>query len=141
MKKLTLSSLVLILLLLAPAGAQIKRTTTVTPNPEDEAPTKLSRFQMVIFTKGAKWATTSNEERGRIFKQHLENSLALYEDGKLAIAGPFGDDTDLVGIFVFRTGSAEDAKMWTNTDPAVAAGLLKPEMHPWWSQDIFKKAK
>jgi uncharacterized protein YciI len=51
-----------------------------------------------------------------------------------------GDDTDLAGIFVLRASSAAEAKTWVDADPAVKAGLFIAEMHPWWSEDIFKKA-
>jgi uncharacterized protein YciI len=101
---------------------------------------KLVQFQMAIMKKGPKWETTSAEERGRIFQQHLANVLSMHDAGKIAIAGPFGDDTNLVGIFIMRTASADEARTWVDGDPAVQAGLMAPEMHPWWSEDIFKKA-
>lgn len=94
---------------------------------------------MAILRKGPKWATNSEADRGKILQQHLANILSMYESGKMAVAGPFGDDTDLAGIMIMRTASADEAKSWVDADPAVAAGLLTPEIHPWWSQDIFKK--
>lgn len=100
---------------------------------------KLVQFQMAIMKKGPKWDTTKDEERGPILQQHLANVLSLYKSGKLAVAGPFGDDTNLVGIFIVRTASADEAKSWVNDDPAVKAGLMAHEFHPWWSEDIFKK--
>jgi len=104
-----------------------------------DAGNKLAHFHMSIFSKGPKWATTSAEERGRILQQHLANVLSLYESGKLAVAGPFGDNTNLVGIFIIRTASAEQAREWIEDDPAVKAGLMAPEIHPWWSEDVFRK--
>jgi uncharacterized protein YciI len=100
---------------------------------------KLVHFQMAIFTRGPKWETTPAEGRGPILQQHLANVLSMYESGKLAIAGPFRDDTNLVGIFIVRTASADEARGWLETDPAVKAGLMAPQIHPWWSEDIFKK--
>jgi uncharacterized protein YciI len=100
---------------------------------------KLIQFQMAIMKKGPKWDTTRDEERGPILQQHLANVLSMYKSGKLALAGPFGDDTNLVGIFILRTASADEAKSWVNDDPAVKAGLMAPEFHPWWSEDVFKK--
>jgi len=105
--------------------------------PKDEH--KLVQFQMAIFVKGPKWKTTSAEDRGRVLQQHLASVLSLYESDKMAVAGPFGDDTNLIGIFVMRTTSAAEAKAWVDADPAVKAGLMVPEMHPWWSEDHFKK--
>ena len=42
-------------------------------------------------------------------------------------------------VYVFRAKTAEEAKTWAMADPAVAAGHLIAEMHPWWSEDIMKK--
>src|SRR5437016_4360459 len=101
---------------------------------------KLVQFQMAIMKKGPAWASTKEPERNQIRQQHLANVLSLLESGKAVITGPFGDDTDLAGIFILRASSTAEAKSWVDADPAVKAGLLVPEMHPWWSQDIFKKA-
>jgi uncharacterized protein YciI len=100
---------------------------------------KLVQFQMAIMKKGPKWDTAKDSERGPILQQHQANVLSMYKSGKVAIAGPFGDDTNLAGIFVVRTASADEAKSWVNDDPAVKAGLMAPEFHPWWSEDVFKK--
>ena len=107
--------------------------------PKSEAHPKLVQFYMAILKKGPKWATTSDDDRSRILKQHLGNVLSMLDSGKAIIAGPFGDDSDLAGIFILRTRSPDEAKAWVDSDPAVKTGLLIPEMHPWWSEDIFKK--
>jgi len=101
---------------------------------------KLVQFQMAIMKKGPAWASTKEPERNQIRQQHLANVLSLLESGKAVITGPFGDDTDLAGIFILRASSTAEAKSWVDADPAVKAGLMVPEMHPWWSEDIFKKA-
>src|SRR5262249_10876255 len=101
---------------------------------------RMVQFQMAILKKGPKWNTTTAEDRGAILKQHLGNVISLLDSGKAVIAGPFADDTDLAGIFILRAASADEARSWVDADPAVKAGLLVPEMHPWWSEDIFKKA-
>jgi len=103
-------------------------------------PPKLVQFQMAILKKGPKWNATSVQERNSILHQHLRNIVALLNSGKAIIAGPFADDADLAGIFILRAKSGEEAKAWVDADPAVKAGLLTPEMHPWFSQDIFQKA-
>jgi uncharacterized protein YciI len=63
----------------------------------------------------------------------------MLDSGKAVIAGPFGDNTGLAGIFILRSTSPEEAKTWVDIDPAVKAGLFVAEMHPWWSEDIFRK--
>lgn len=104
-----------------------------------EPPSKLVQFQMALLRKGPKWAEAQTPESQKILHQHLVNILALLNSGKAVIAGPFGDDTDLGGIFILRASSVEEAKAWVGADPAVKAGLYVTEMHPWWSEDIFKK--
>ena len=101
---------------------------------------KLVQFQMAILKKGPQWTTMPETEKNQVLHQHLRNVISLLESGKAVVAGPFGDDSELGGIFIFRAASTEEAKSWADADPAVKAGLIVPEMHPWLSEDIFKKA-
>lgn len=101
---------------------------------------KLVQFHMALLKKGPKWEGTPAAERNKIMQQHLANVISMLDSGKAVIAGPMGDDTDLAGIFILRAQSAEEAKTWVDADPAVKSGLFTAEMHPWWSEDIFKKA-
>src|SRR5438270_1684700 len=101
---------------------------------------RLVQFQMAIMKKGSKWDSTKEQERNQIRQQHLANVLSLLDSGKAVITGPFRDDTDLAGIFILRASTAAEAKSWVDADPAAKSGLMVPEMHPWWSEDVFKKA-
>ncbi|WP_157593110.1 YciI family protein [Rufibacter tibetensis] len=51
-------------------------------------------------------------------------------DGKLTLAGPFLDNGDVRGIFIFNVNTIEEAEV----DPAVKAGRLIMESHPWYGQ-------
>ena len=95
---------------------------------------------MAILKRGPNWESTKAEDRNSILQQHLKNVLSLLDSGKAVIAGPFGDKSDVAGLFIFRTASADEARSWVDADPAVKAGLITSEMHPWFSEDIFKKA-
>jgi uncharacterized protein YciI len=101
---------------------------------------KLVQFQMAIVRKGPQWEATKADQRNQIMLQHRDNVISLLDSGKAVLAGPFADDTELAGIFVLRAQSPAEAKGWMDADPAVKAGLLMPDIHPWWSEDIFKKA-
>ena len=114
-------------------------TPLIAARQKEEPKTKLVQFQMALLKKGPKWTGTQTPETQKILHQHLVNVLAMLDQGKAVVAGPFGDDTDLAGIFILRASSAEEAKTWVDADPAVKAGLFVAEMHPWWSEDIFKK--
>ncbi|MDX6497849.1 MAG: uncharacterized protein QOG23_1109 [Blastocatellia bacterium] len=108
--------------------------------PKEEPKPKMVQFQMALLRKGPKWDGTAELQRKQILQQHFANVMSLLDTGKAAVAGPMGDDTDLVGIFILRAASTAEAKTWVEADPAVKAGLFVAEFHPWWSEDIFKKA-
>ena len=55
------------------------------------------------------------------------------ESGALLIAGPFGDDGDMRGVVIYDVGTKAEADSIINGDPAVKAGRLAIEVHPWWA--------
>jgi len=71
--------------------------------------------------------------------QHIASVMTMLDSGKAVIAGPLGDEGEIAGIFIFRAKSAEEARAWAESDPAVKAGFFTAEMHPWWSEDVMKK--
>src|SRR6266567_1769439 len=104
-----------------------------------ESQHKMVQFQMAILKKGPEWTTMKPDLRNQIMLQHRDSVAALLSSGKIVIAGPFSDNTDTAGIFVLRVPAAE-ARTLVDADPAVKAGLMTAEMHPWYSEDIFQKA-
>ena len=88
-------------------------------------------YYLGFLKRGAKFSPEDSPERQRIQEAHLKNIGRLHEMGKLVAAGPFLEDTDLRGIFVFKTSSMEEANELTNTDPAVQAGRLRIELYEW----------
>jgi uncharacterized protein len=65
-------------------------------------------------------------------KKHMENIFRMAEKGQLLMAGPFADDGEVRGLYLFNTSDVEEARQWTSTDPAIAAGRLSMELHPWY---------
>lgn len=68
----------------------------------------------------------------QIQKGHMENINRLAESGKLVLAGPFLDNGDVRGIYIFNVSSVEEAQALTATDPAIQSGRLIMELHPWY---------
>lgn len=67
-----------------------------------------------------------------IMAGHLDNIMRMADEGKLVVAGPFMDDTELKGIYIFNVATIEEAKALTETDPAIQSGRLIMELHPWY---------
>ena len=63
---------------------------------------------------------------------HMANINRMAEEGKLVLAGPFLDGGDIRGIYIFDVRTVEEAKALTETDPAIQAGRLVMELHPWY---------
>lgn len=72
------------------------------------------------------------EKAAALQRSHLDNIHRLAQEGKLILAGPFTDDGELRGIYLFKTSDLEEARRLTETDPAVQAGSLILELHPWY---------
>ena len=68
-----------------------------------------------------------------IQKGHMDNISRMSKDGVLSIAGPFGGDGELRGIFIFNVKTKEEAEKLTAEDPAVKSGRLVAEVYEWWS--------
>ncbi len=91
----------------------------------------MKKYVMAFLKSGSK-RDQDAATAAKIQQEHMANIMKLAEEGKLVLAGPFMDGGELRGIFVFNTESVEEAKKWTETDPAVQSGRLEMELHPWY---------
>jgi len=101
---------------------------------------------VMAFLKSGPNRSEDKETRSKLQRAHLDNITRLAEEGKLVLAGPFLDDGDIRGIYVFNVESIEEAEQLTNSDPAIQAGSLIMELHPWYGSaalvqinDLHKK--
>lgn len=90
------------------------------------------RQYVLVFLKKGPNRLTDSLARVKLQKAHLENIGRLAKMGKLILAGPFMDNQEIRGIYLFAVSSVEEAKELTQTDPAVKAGSLIMELHPWY---------
>ena len=102
---------------------------------EEQKPPQLVTYYLGLLYKGPV-RTQSADESAKIQSAHLQHLESLYKQGILLIAGPMGDDGDLRGIVVLKVKSLEDAQALVNNDPAVKAGRLRVELHPWMSESL-----
>jgi uncharacterized protein len=72
-------------------------------------------------------------------KAHMANIRRLADEGKLILAGPFLDGGEIRGIYLFDVPTIEEARELTATDPAIQAGRLEMELHPWYGSAALMK--
>jgi uncharacterized protein YciI len=113
---------------------------SITPAQDKKDPEfKLIEFHMALLKRGPKWEPTHTKGAGSFQSAHGAYALSMLESGKAVIAGPLADDGEILGVYILRAKSGEEAKSWVDDDPGVKAGHLTAEMLSWWSEDVMKK--
>lgn len=91
----------------------------------------MKKYVIAFLKKGPNRDLEEAEAQG-LQAAHMENIGRMAEAGKLVLAGPFLDDGDLRGIYIFDVASIEEAEALTNSDPAIQAGSLVMELKEWY---------
>ncbi|AXT18721.1 hypothetical protein D7030_06200 [Flavobacteriaceae bacterium AU392] len=91
----------------------------------------------IAFLKSGPNRNQSEEETAKLQEAHLAHLSKMYEMGYADISGPFGDESDILGITIYNTPTLKMADSLANLDPMVKAGRLVIEMHPWWAGKGF----
>ncbi len=97
----------------------------------EQLPPGMTRYYMVFLRRSGK---PKPPDLDRIMEGHMANIRRLAAEKKLLLAGPFMDQSgtgSLAGVFIFAAGSLDEARRWTETDPAVVAGRFTFEVVPW----------
>lgn len=102
--------------------------TTTQPKPIEQ----IRKYYFVMLTKGPKRdqdsVTAINIQKG-----HIANIDKLYYEGKIKVAGPFGESGDWQGIFIFDCATKEEVEKLLQTDPAISSGRLNFIVKPWYT--------
>ena len=117
--------------LLCKVGDVVAQNDTKEKNPAQQ----IRKYWFVMLTKGVN-RTQDSVTANKIQEGHLANITRLYKEGKIKVAGPFGDDGNWRGIFIFDCETQAEVEKLLNTDPAIAAGRLSYEVHPWYTAPI-----
>lgn len=145
-----MKKLILIALLGLTVSAHAQTLPASKPNPEYDAALaqKLGADDygmhkyVIAFLKTGPVKIDDKAKLAEIQKAHLRNIGKLADAGKLVVAGPFMDEGDVEGIFIFDTASVDEARALTNTDPAIKAGVLVMELRPFYcSAALIEVAK
>ncbi|MBL8008351.1 MAG: hypothetical protein JNJ56_12540 [Ignavibacteria bacterium] len=87
---------------------------------------------VMAFLKSGNTSMKDEDEVNKLQAEHMKNIIRLAEEGKLILAGPFMDNQEIRGIYVFNVQTLDEARELTATDPAIKAGVLVMELHPWY---------
>lgn len=104
---------------------------TAKPKPEEQ----IRKYWFVMLLKGAN-RTQDSATAANIQKEHLANIGRLYNEGKIKVAGPFGDRGEWLGIFIFDCETKEEVEKLLKTDAAISSGRLAYDLRPWYTAPI-----
>lgn len=110
---------------------------------QDKSPEpRIRKYWFVMLLRGTN-RTQDSATAVKLQQGHMANMDTMYYAGKLKVAGPFGDDGNWRGIFIFDCETKEEVEKLLAQDPAIAAGRLAYEIHPWYTEPTgnFKPGK
>ena len=114
-----------ILICLAAVAQPVSKKTQ---NPE----AMIRQYWFVLLTKGTN-RDQDSATAAKLQEGHLANIKKLYSDGKIKVAGPFGEEGDWQGIFIFDCATKEEVEKLLKTDPAIAAGRMLYQIKSWYT--------
>lgn len=91
----------------------------------------MKRYVMAFLKTGPN-RPDNKHSRDSLQALHMQNIGRMADEGKLIVAGPFLDNGELRGIYIFNVTTIEEAQQLTATDPAIQYGSLVMELHPWY---------
>ncbi len=100
------------------------------PNDTAKPVYEMMNFWFVMLVKGNN-RTQDSATVTKLQAGHMANIGKMAAEGKLLIAGPFIDNANWRGIFIFKSESKDEVEAMLQQDPAIAAGRLAYEIHPW----------
>ncbi len=95
-------------------------------------PDMMRTYVMGFLYPGTDPPPMPEEELEALQRAHLGYMAWLAKEGTLILAGPFLDGTDLRGLCLYCVETVEEARVLGDGDPAVKAGRLRFEYHPWY---------
>jgi uncharacterized protein YciI len=103
---------------------------------------QIRQYWFVLLTAGPH-RDQDKATAAKIQEGHLANIRRLYAEGLLKVAGPFGDEGNWQGIFIFDIPDKAGLEKILQTDPAIAAGRLNYEIRSWYTAPTgsFKPGK
>ncbi|MEM9918136.1 MAG: YciI family protein [Bacteroidota bacterium] len=94
---------------------------------------RLMKKYYMVFLKTGPERGQDPSEAAKLQKAHLAHLGAMVEAKKICMVGPFESEGAIRGIAIYSTPTMAEADSLAHADPAVKAGRLSVEVHPWWA--------
>lgn len=96
---------------------------------------------MMVFLKTGPNRNQDSITASQLMEGHLNNIERLFKEKKMVLAGPFLDEGIYRGIFIFDVATPSETEELLLTDPAIKAGRLSYEIHPWYGPGSIRVGK
>lgn len=96
---------------------------------------------MMVFLKTGPNRNQDSITASKLMEGHLNNIERLFNEKKMVLAGPFLDEGIYRGIFIFDVATPSETEELLLTDPAIKAGRLSYEIHPWYGPGSIRVGK
>ena len=121
----SLTSIILMALIILAYSKSVSAQTSI----EDEYQMK---SYIMVFLKAGPNRSQDSVTTSKLMEGHLNNIERLMKEKKMVLAGPFLDDGMYKGIFILDVATLDEAQKLLSSDPAIKAGRLDYEIHPWY---------
>ena len=109
----------------------------------DEPMPNMEKYYVVLLKRAPNAPKLEAAAAEELQKKHLGHLRAMYDAGKMVIAGPFDEQRDetMRGMCLYRVPTLDEARKLAEQDPAVKAGRLQVEVLAWWVEKGFMTFK
>src|SRR5262245_52606405 len=106
------------------------RQSVAKAKPAKDAAAPTVRYSLGLLSRGPAWTPERSLRADSLQAGHMANIVRMANLGALVAAGPFEEDQDLRGLFVFAPDTGGLDTLLAD-DPAIAAGRLECRLHTW----------
>lgn len=109
----------------------------------DEAVPDMEKYYLVLLKRVPNAPKLEESALESLQRNHLGHLRAMYEAGKMVIAGPFDEQQDqaMRGMCLYRVATIDEARKLAEQDPMVKAGRLQVEVLAWWVEKGYVSFK
>ncbi|WP_160723625.1 YciI family protein [Bacillus sp. USDA818B3_A] len=86
-------------------------------------------FLAIGKAKRENWLATMTDEEKEVMTKHSEYVGKMFSEGRIVMAGPCVDGA--YGLIIYKAESFASAQEMYDNDPAVKAGIMEMELHPF----------